>query len=253
MGQSKHWVLVRGLMSEAFHWWDFLPRLQARFPSHHFHTADILGNGPTGHQATPLRVDRNIHALREQVRVPAKKIILGSSLGGMMALEWAYAHPDEVEAVVLINCSLASAPFYRRMRPGALAEIFKFSAFARGIERDILGLRLTTGLSRERCIELAEHWAARSKEYPVRPLNFFAQVGLATRVPMRTLPPPVPLLLMASRNDRVVHPECSERIAKAWKLPLILHPHAGHDVSLEDPDWLVTQLENWSYLTGTGI
>lgn len=70
---AKQWVLVRGIMSEAFHWWDFLPQLQARFPEDQFYTPDIIGNGRHFQHSTPISNLKNIKALREQVPAEGKK------------------------------------------------------------------------------------------------------------------------------------------------------------------------------------
>lgn len=241
--------MIRGMMSESFHWWDFLPRLRETFPQDEIHTPDVLGTGRTGHLPTPLRLDRNVAALREQVPSTGKKIIFGFSLGGILGLEWAYQHPEEVEALILINISLGNSPIYRRMRPGALRQIARFSMVPPGVRRDELSLAMTTALENEKLRELAPHWAKRAAEYPVRPMNFFAQVALAGRAKFRAEPPPVPLLMLASGQDQVVHPECSTRIANTWKVPLELHPTAGHDLSLEQPEWILERLRNWQALS----
>lgn len=245
---KRQWVMIRGMMSESFHWWDFLPRLRDSFPHDEFHTPDVLGTGRTGHLPTPVKLDANVAALREQVPGSGKKIIFGFSLGGILGLEWAYRHPDEVEALVLINISLGNAPIYRRMRPGALGKIARFSLVPPGERRDELSLAMTTALPPDKRRELAPHWAKRAAEFPVLPRNFFAQIALAGQARFRPAPPPAPVLMLASGRDQVVHPECSDRIARAWNVPLALHPTAGHDLSLEHPDWILERLRSWDAL-----
>lgn len=248
---SRQWVMIRGMMSESFHWWDFLPRLRDAFPDDEFHTPDLLGTGRSGLERTPTSLVRNVNAIRQQVPGNGRKIIFGFSLGGIIGLEWAYLNPHEVEALVLINISLANSPLHHRMRPGALRKIARFSLVRPGVRRDELSLGMTTALPLERCRELAPHWAKRAEEYPVHPMNFFAQIRLAGSARLRPTPPPVPILMLASGQDQVVHPECSGRIARAWNVPLHLHPEAGHDLSLEQPDWIVERLRNWSVLNQT--
>lgn len=239
------------MMSEPFHWWDFLPQLKDAFPEHQFHLPHIQGTGPSGLSRTPQNVATNLKYLRQQIPSAENhgKILLGFSLGGMLALEWAYRHPEEVEAVVLINCSLNKSRFYHRMTPFAFRHIFKMSRQKCSLRRDEMSLEMTTNLSAERIRELAPHWRARSEEFPVSPLNFFTQLGLATRFPLRPAPPAAPVLILSSGKDRVVHPQCSKDIAETWQVPLHIHPEAGHDLTLNDPQWVVHKLKSWSHLT----
>ena len=60
---------------------------------------------------------------------------------------------------------------------------------------------------------------------------------------IETIPEDLDLKLgLLERLDRLVSPRCSQRLAAAWKVPLALHPSAGHDLPLDDPDWLLAQL-----------
>ncbi|NUN04370.1 MAG: alpha/beta hydrolase [Bdellovibrio sp.] len=242
---SKQWVLVRGIMSEAFHWGDFLPHLRAHFPTHQFHTADILGNGRQCKHTTPLSLNKNVQALREQAPAPGKKILLGFSLGGMLALEWAHRHPDEVEAVILINCSLNNSAIYKRLQPLSLKNIFQSAIQKDPLRREEIIIRLTTtALPADRVQQLAASWGPRVLEHPVKPINFLWQMFVAAQVTQRRTPP-APVLVLASEKDRVVHPDCSHKIAKKWDIPVIKHPAAGHDLTLEDPHWVLEQVQNF--------
>ncbi|WP_374029341.1 alpha/beta fold hydrolase [Bdellovibrio bacteriovorus] len=232
-------------MSEAFHWWDFLPQLQERFPQDQFHTADILGNGRHFQHHTPISVRKNIQALRSQVPAEGKKILMGFSLGGMLSLEWAHHHPDEIEAIILINCSLSNSAFYKRITPYSLKHIFK-SAMQKDLSRreQMILEMTTTGMPKERIQEIAMQWGPRGQEYPVKPINFLRQIMLASQIPQRPQPP-APVLVLSSGKDRVVHPDCSEKIAKTWNLPLVRHEEAGHDLTLNDPQWVIKQVSHF--------
>ncbi|PMZ18082.1 alpha/beta hydrolase, partial [Pseudomonas sp. FW306-02-F08-AA] len=39
---------------------------------------------------------------------------------------------------------------------------------------------------------------------------------------------------------------CSQALAAAWNLPLVMHPFAGHDLPLDDPAWVVAQVLQWA-------
>ncbi|WP_373997501.1 alpha/beta fold hydrolase [Bdellovibrio bacteriovorus] len=244
MSGSREWVLIRGIVSEEFHWWDFLPEMKTRFPQDLLHTPDIIGNGKFFEKTTPWRVKPNIEGLRSQVPTNNKKILFGFSLGGMLSLEWAHTYPEEVRAVVLVNSSLNNSPFYRRMTPGAFLNIAKLAAVKDHVVKEERVLKMTSFLPEERIKSMAPVWGERSQKYPLRPTNFLWQLALASQIPQREKPQ-VPVLVLSSGKDKVVHPSCSERIAKKWNLPLITHPEAGHDLFLDDPHWILNQLQNW--------
>ena len=52
-------------------------------------------------------------------------------------------------------------------------------------------------------------------------------------------------LLLASRGDRLVHWKCSAALEQRWQWTLKLHPDAGHDLIIDDPDWIIHQLMAW--------
>lgn len=243
---GRQWVLVRGIVSEEFHWWNFVPEMKTRFPSDRLHTPDIIGNGKFFAQSTPVRVKSNIEGLRRQVPAGDKKILLGFSLGGMLTLEWAYAHPDEVAAVVLINSSLNNSAFFKRMKPSSFLHILRTARVKDHVLREEMVLKMTTSLMTEDKIKpIAEIWGPRSLQYPLRPSNFLRQLLVAGQIKQRKNPPQVPVLVLASANDKVVHPDCSKKIAETWNAKLVIHPEAGHDVILDDPQWVLNQVEDF--------
>jgi len=249
---SRQWVLVRGIMSEAFHWWNFIDLLQAQFPNDKISTADILGNGELNNHRTPLKIKANIQGLKAQAP-SGKKILVGFSLGGMLSLEWAYAHPEEVEALVLINCSLNNSKFYERLKPSSFKNIVKLSLESDLIEREKHTLRMTTSLlTEDQMTEIARHWGPRGVQYPVKSMNFVRQSLLAAQMSQKSAPP-APTLILSSKNDKVVDPICSVRIANQWKLTNHLHPAAGHDLTLDDPAWALGKINDFLQATATSV
>jgi hypothetical protein len=51
---------------------------------------------------------------------------------------------------------------------------------------------------------------------------------------------------MLAAGDRLVDPECSRTLARAWQADFIEHPNAGHDLPLDDGAWVAQQIERWS-------
>lgn len=50
------------------------------------------------------------------------------------------------------------------------------------------------------------------------------------------------MLLLSSDPDQLVSSQCSRAIASVWQRPLVLHPFAGHDLPLDDPQWAADQV-----------
>ena len=63
--------------------------------------------------------------------------------------------------------------------------------------------------------------------------------GLGAKRPMTDA------LLLASRGDRLVHWKCSSTLEQRWQWTLKLHPDAGHDLVLDEPEWILRQLAEW--------
>ena len=85
-------------------------------------------------------------------------------------------------------------------------------------------------------------WVLARQQRPVRATNVLRQLAAAARYRAPPTPPPVPTLLLASTHDRLVSCACSRALARAWRCALVEHPHAGHDLPLDDPQWVVQQV-----------
>jgi pimeloyl-ACP methyl ester carboxylesterase len=71
------------------------------------------------------------------------------------------------------------------------------------------------------------------------------QLFAASRFEAPPEPPKVPLLILNGMGDRFVSPACSLQLSQKWNLELRRHPLAGHDLPLDDPDWILAQIEAW--------
>lgn len=240
------WVLLRGLTRESRHWGDF-PDLLAAHLGAPVRCLDLPGNGRLNHLPSPGSVAAMADWCHEEIGragVDRPCAVLAMSLGAMVAVAWADRHPADIERAALINTSLRpfSAP-WQRLRPGnypRLLRLLALPASARQVEDAIL--RMT---SRRADTAVVEHWVALRAGNPVSRRNALMQLLAAAtyRAPQRS--PCRRLLLLASASDGLVAPACSHRLAGQWGVPLQLHPDAGHDLPLDDPEWVVLQLGRW--------
>jgi pimeloyl-ACP methyl ester carboxylesterase len=245
------WILLRGLTREAGHWEEFSRALAARsgWP---VLPLDLAGNGTEWRRRSPLDMRAMADDLRRRAgegrgEGPDRVVLVALSLGAMAAIEWCRADAVRVAGCALVNTSLAGAsPFWQRLRPASYPAVARLllpglSLLAR--EERVLAM---TSARPHAHPGVAQAWARIAVDRPVAPANALRQLWAASRYRAPATPPHVPVLLLASRGDTLVSPRCSQALARRWKLPLDLHPWAGHDLPLDDPDWLLDRLIAWS-------
>lgn len=244
------WVFLRGLAREARHWGDFPTRFRAAFGGElaagDILTPDLPGNGRRHAEPSPTRVEAMMEACRRELRAqgrPPPYHLLALSLGGMVAVAWAARYPEECRAAVLISTSLRPyGALHERLRPNAWLTLLRMlGASGAARERAILAL---TSARAAALADVMPAWDGYAREYPVSRRNALRQLLAAARF-RAAEKPAVPLLILASAGDRMVNPRCSQRLARAWDADLVLHPTAGHDLPLDDGDWVAREVRSW--------
>ena len=241
------WILLRGLLRETRHWGDFPARLQAALPGDRVVAIDLPGNGEHYRLRSPLRVAEMVQFCRAQLALhgePGPFSLLALSLGGMVACDWARSHPAEIHRCVLINTSMRPfSPFYRRLRPRNYPPLLLHGLRAdTGHEFEQLLLRLTSSRADPAVLP---HWLAWRTQYPVSRANALRQLLAAARFSAPRHKLPQPLLVLAGSADRLVDHRCSLALARHWHSTLALHPWAGHDLPLDDGEWVIEQICHW--------
>jgi pimeloyl-ACP methyl ester carboxylesterase len=243
------WVLLRGLAREARHWGDFPERFGTRVGAARVIALDLPGNGTLHGQRSPASVD----AMAEHVRAELARRglappfqVLAMSLGAMVACAWAAHHPREIGGAVLVNTSLR--PFSRltqRLRPRqwpVLMKLLLSSPSPRERERAVLQLTSRVAGPQD---ALLDAWARYRRDAPVTGGNALRQLWAAARYRAAHQAPATPMLALCSAADALVDPRCSARLARAWGCPIATHPWAGHDLPLDDGEWVAAQVEAW--------
>lgn len=242
------WVFLRGLIRQHRHWEEFPAKFQAAFPEATVLALDLPGNGDLCDRESCTSVAEMAEAVREQLAahgVAGPVRLLAISLGGMVGIEWMHRHPEEIERAVLINTSLRGlSRFGERLRPENYGDILRSLLFHSRLEREKLILDLTTNLYPHK-LALAEKWAGYARAQPSRRLNALRQLFAAATYHAPACRPHEHVLLLQSLGDHLVNPVCSTRIADCWRWPLVSHPTAGHDLTLDDGDWVIAQIRHW--------
>jgi pimeloyl-ACP methyl ester carboxylesterase len=246
------WVLLRGLTRESRHWGGFVDGLDHALPGQQLVPLDLPGNGLLNRHVSPSRVSEMVESCRAQLaqrQIQPPYHVLAMSLGAMVAVAWSQSYPQEVAAQVLINTSMRPFnPFYQRLLPANYAVLLKlilFGADPQQWERAVL--RLTSTRSDTSVLPL---WLALRRANPVSNRNALRQLLAAARFCASPGSVLTPTLLLASEQDQLVSVECARSMARHWHCPLRLHPTAGHDLPLDDGQWVASQVCDWVLALG---
>jgi pimeloyl-ACP methyl ester carboxylesterase len=246
---GQHWLLLRGLTRESGHWGDFLPQMQQAFPQAQINCLDLPGSGIFYQQTSPNSIAEITHQLRQQAYeqgwLSQKISLLTLSLAGMVAWEWMQQYPDDIDGAVLMNSSLATLnPFYQRLRWQCYLKLAQIICQSDSDKRELAIVKLVSNLASQH-EKVAREWLEIQQLRPMSQQNALRQlIAAAHYVPKLDKPLP-PVLLLNGLGDRLVSPRCSENISKRYAIPLSSHPWAGHDLCIDDTNWVIAQLQAW--------
>ncbi|EHR72208.1 lysophospholipase [Burkholderiales bacterium JOSHI_001] len=248
MNSATPWVLLRGLSREAAHWGPFVQQL-AQASGQPVLTLDLPGAGVRHREPSPMDVPRLATACAQELdrlghRGPL--CLLGLSMGGLVAADWARQQPQQVQRLVMVNSSLAGLnPPWQRLRPAAWPGLLRIALQWQRADAEAGVLQLTSARPAAQAGVLPG-WQAIRRQRPVSAPNALRQLVAAARCRAPPQGPPAPLLVVASASDALVNPACSRTIASTWAAPLAWHPWAGHDLPLDDGAWLASAVARWS-------
>ncbi|GIU19960.1 alpha/beta fold hydrolase [Shewanella sp. MBTL60-007] len=246
-------VLIRGLMRDKRHWSEFAHLLQKRVPNGgKVISLDILGNGDFVHCKSPLNIDEYAKELLLRLRRMTSDdcYLVGLSMGGMVALQMASLEPQpectvrdgKIKGLAVLNTSAANlSPWYQRFQIGAV-----FSAFRRRVkapkssllEATIIAL---TSVTQKNNLRLALKWTQYRAKIHTRFTNVLRQLWACWQFNCPAVIG-VPITLVSGLEDKLVNPDCSQKLARHYRSKLIEFDYAGHDLSLDCPEKLCQQL-----------
>jgi pimeloyl-ACP methyl ester carboxylesterase len=243
------WIFLRGLTRESRHWGSFIVQFEQALPHNRVIALDLPGNGLLNQQPSPWRVQDMVEDCRAQLQArnlaPPYRL-LAMSLGAMVAVAWAHAHPAEVAAQVLINTSLRPfSVFYQRLKPRNYVTLLKLTL--RDTAPEVWEHTILRMTSNQATADAVPLWLALRQANPVSRTNVLRQLVAATRFRAAPGRPGTATLLLASEQDHLVSVQCSKTLRRHWQCDLHIHATAGHDLALDDGLWVAAQVREWLY------
>ena len=250
---DRTWVFLRGLARESAHWDGFPDYYAQAIHGARVCPVDLPGNGQHWRLPSPLSVRETMETVRQEALALMQAQRQGGnpfylftiSLGSMLAVEWAHRYPDELAGAVLVNTSLRGLnPLHQRLSLHVWPLLARIAATMDIAQRERLALAMT---SARQCSDdgLIQNRVNIHRRHPVQPKNLFRQLWAAARYHAPQEKPSIPLLILNSLGDRMVSPACTGAIAKFWNMEPKTHPWAGHDLTLDDPKWVIQEVGAW--------
>ncbi len=212
--QSPTLVMLRGFARHSLHWGDILEELERHF---YMILLDNRGLGRSDAVRYPFTVSDmadDVAAVMDAADV-SRAHLLGSSLGGMVALRFAVDHPGRLDRLVLVGTSAGG----RGSPSPALGAFAKMATARLGPKRKAMQLEVGLVLGAAYVAahpEVVDAWCAIAERFPV-PLRTLVFQGLAVRlhdVSRDLARIAAPSLVLSCRVDHIIPPENSRLLAR---------------------------------------
>jgi pimeloyl-ACP methyl ester carboxylesterase len=235
-GQGYPLVLIRGLGSNADHWYPQVPELSKHFRVIVFDNRGIGRSGDPGGDFSIRQLAGDTIGLMDALAIP-RAHILGVSMGGMIAQYLAVDHPRRVRGLVLV-VSHCGGPHQVQPAPEIARLVAEMSTVGTPESRIRALPAFFDPATLQTRPECAQAYAAVSLKYPAdvhilsRQLEAIQAFDLYERLPQIQSP----TLVLASTGDVLIPPGNSEILAA--RIPgarLVAIQGGGHLILAEQP------------------
>ncbi|MBG09344.1 MAG: hypothetical protein CME68_11335 [Halobacteriovoraceae bacterium] len=246
--ENLNCFLIRGLGREVRHWGKF-KRLMEKECSL-LHCLELPGFGEKVDEISPKTIRGCVEKLRkeylevkEEHGKDNESILCSISLGGMIALDWMSAFPEDFKSGIVMNTSAGNvSSFLRRIKVEGILNLAKAIKENNKRERERNTFRLVS--NRRVDEKIVDEWGYYAEEIAPDKKNFFRQLKAAFSFKVSENID-VPILFLASKRDRMVDFKCSEDLAVLLNASIEYNLDAGHDMTLDDPNWVINKMKNF--------
>ena len=235
-------VMLRGFGRGQHHWSGFKSELQKAFPKRDIILIDLPGNGALSHLTSPNNIKVATDSITTQLElqgVNAPCDFIGLSLGGMIAL-YMMENTAWVRRACVINTSVnaLSLPM-DRMKPMALIGLIYSRLLPTQLQEKLMW-QLTVSQPIDKAI--LKNWVNVAMVNKVTLNNLWRQSSIARSYNKKPIlgQRHKELLILSSKHDNIVNARCSIKLAKHTNAQHKTHKSAGHDLPLDDPQWVAS-------------
>ncbi len=228
-------VMVRGLGSNLLSWYEQMPELSRHFRCVVF---DNRGAGRTDKPDAPYSIRQmadDTAGLMEALGIK-RAALLGISMGGMIAQEFAINHHARLSSLIL-GCTHFGGPGVKQAAPEIVAAIVAGTGATP--EQQKLQLKAVfCDDTLEHRLDVVEKYQQIRMQYPIPPFAFARQVEAvgAHDTSARLGRIGVPTMVITGREDRLVPAENSRMIAERIPRATLKELPGGHLFMTEYPD-----------------
>jgi len=213
-GQGTPLVLIQGLGVPATAWYPQVPAFAAR------HRVIVLDNRGAGRSDQPYgdytiaQMAQDVAGLLDHLQIP-RAHILGLSLGGLIAQEFALSYPDRVHGLILVG-TYPGGPEYLE----ATAQMWRERLNVAGLTLEQICRQAlewgTTAAFQENHPDEVERFIRLRVELPASGHGFQGQFRAGAAFDARDRLPQLrcPTLILHGTEDRVVPPRFAEQLAR---------------------------------------
>jgi 3-oxoadipate enol-lactonase len=231
-GSGQPLLLIMGLSYPSYMWHRTRPVLANRYRTIAFDNRGVgQSDVPPGPYSIPLMAS-DAAAVLDAAGVEGAHI-LGFSMGGMIAQEFALQYPSRVRSLIL-GCTAAGGPHAVQAEPAALQTLMRRDLTPEESKEAIIPFIYDANTSRER---IDEDMAIRMKWYPT-PQGYMSQLQaiFGWEAYNRLSQIAAPTLVIHGETDRLIPPANAKLIAE--RIPgakLALIPRASHIFDTDQP------------------
>ncbi|MDA8140195.1 MAG: alpha/beta hydrolase [Desulfobacteraceae bacterium] len=235
-GQGHPLILIRGLGSNADHWYPQVPDLSAHFRVIVFDNRGIGRSSDPGDEFSIRDMAEDTIALMDAIGIEQAHV-LGVSMGGMIAQEIAINHPSRVKNLILVVTHCGGEAQVKAEK--SIAQLVEEMVTVGTPESKFKALpAFFDARTLQTNIECAQKYGAVSLKYPAdaRILSRQWQAVRGHDAFDRLPSIQAPTLVLGSPGDVLIPPGNSEILAR--HIPsarLVMIPGGGHQILIEQP------------------